>query len=382
MFLLLLVGAFILFGFSPPAEAMELGIQDQGADPAVVQRTAQDLGATSVRIVVTTEDPQIELVERYRSLGLKVQAAIVVKKTTTPARVMATVRAWRGMVRTISVGNEPELNGVPACTYARLFARTAPALRRQGIRVGFGEFSPVRAIEYVREVSRCHERIRADFTAVHPYQFFSDPLGSPTEKSGLGTWLGLGNLGGFARALRRGGLPRRLRATEFSYLVDGRYKVTMAKATAMWPRAIKQARKHVEQFNLYGLGVVPAGTWGSAALLDAHGRRTPAYLAIAKALGRTLRPEHVQVPPPPITGLLPDGTTEHWPAPLDVRPIDVDPPKGEGASKDPVPEEPPTDAPEAPVVDDEPTPAEPDPLDNEGEERPSAPLPMTQTPEA
>src|SRR5215207_9511659 len=165
MFLLLLVAAFFALGFIHQAEAMELGIQDQGADPAVLQRTAQDLGATSVRIVVKTDDPQAELVERYTAMGLKVQAAIVVKKTTTPAQVLATVRAWRGMVRTVSVGNEPELNGVPACTYARLLARTTPVLRRQGLRVGWGEFSPVRAFEYVREVSRCHVRIRADFTA-------------------------------------------------------------------------------------------------------------------------------------------------------------------------------------------------------------------------
>lgn len=380
MFLLLLVGAFILLGFAPQAQAMELGIQDQGADPAVVQRTAQDLGATSVRIVVRTDDPQLELIERYTAMGLRVQAAILVKKTTTPAQVLGVVRAWRGMVRTISVGNEPELNGVPACTYARLLARTTPSLRRQGLRVGWGEFSPVRAFEYVREVSRCHVRVRADFTAVHPYQFFSDPLGAPSERSGVGTWLGLGNLGRFKRRLRDAHLPIRLRATEFSYLVDGRYKITMAQCTRNWPRAFQQARKYLEQFNLYGLGVVPPGTWGSACLLDVHGRRTSAYLAIAKALGRTLRPEHE--PPAPPTGLLPDGTETHWPA-VDVRPIDPPAPKGEGASTDPAPEALPTDAPQDPV-EETPSPAPiPDPVNPDSEEgsaaTPPSPIP---TPEA
>lgn len=317
------------------AQAMSVAVQDQGADPTVVQRTAQDMGANTVRIVVKTDDPHAELVKRYRDLGLNVQAAIVVKRTTTPAQILQTVRAWKGTVRTVSVGNEPELNGVSACRYVRLFNRTAPRLRRQGFVVGFGELSPVRAFEYIQEVGRCHERVRADFTAVHPYQFFSDPLGRPSEKSGVGTWLGLGNLGHFKALVARLRLPARIRATEFSYLVDGRYKVSMAKATSMWPRAVKQARKHVDQLVIYGLGTVPSGTWGSAALLDAQGRRTPAYVALARALGRTLAPEHE--PPVPSSGLLPDGTTDHWQV-VDVPPAPAsdakndEPDKGDGVS--------------------------------------------------
>jgi hypothetical protein len=349
-FLLIFTGGRLLS--ADLASAMSIGVQDQGADPTVVQRTAQDLGATSVRIVVTTQDPQAALVSRYRALGLSVQAAIVVKRTTTPAHVMSLVRSWRGMVRTVSVGNEPELNGVPACTYARLFSRTAPRLKRMGLRVGFGEFSPVMAFEYIQKIARCHERIRADFTGVHPYQFFSDPLGRPTEQSGVGTWLGLGNLARFRSALRQRGLPARLRATEFSYLVDGRYKISMAKATSLWPRAIAQAKRHVDQLVLYGLGTVPAGTWGSSSLLDSSGRRTPAFLAVAKALGRTLRPEHE--PPVEPSGLLPDGTTDHWPV-VDIAPVTApkkdDAPKGEGATVDPTPVVVPPDVPsETPLV--------------------------------
>jgi hypothetical protein len=341
--LALFLGLFLIFTggrllSADLASAMTIGVQDQGADPATLKRVADDLGATTVRMVVRTQDPQADTVARYRAMGLNVQAAIVVKRQTTPAQVLATVRAWHGMVRTVSVGNEPELNGVPACTYARLFNATAPALKRQGVRVGFGEFSPVRAFEYIQKIGRCHERIRADFTAVHPYQFFSDPLSSPTERSGVGTWVGLGNLGAFRRRLERLQLPRRLRATEFSYLVDGRYKITMSKATSLWPRAIQQAKRHVDQLVLYGLGTVPAGTWGSSSLLDSNGRRTPAFLAIAKALGRVLGPEHE--PPVEPSGLLPDGTTDHWPV-VDIAPVTTpkkdDPPKGEGATIDPTP---------------------------------------------
>jgi hypothetical protein len=349
--LLLMVTCGLLLG-ADMASAMTVGVQDQGADPAVVQRTAQDLGATTVRVVVTTQDPQAVLVSRYRALGLNVQAAIQIKKHDNRASVLATVAAWHGMVRTVSVGNEPELNGVSACRYVRLFNATAPALRRQGIRVGFGEFSPVRAFEYIKEIGKCHERIRADFTGVHPYQFVSDPLSAPTERSGVGTWLGLGNLGRLRGQLRRLHLPSRIRATEFSYLVDGRYKISMAKAAALWPRAIAQAKKHVDQLVIYGFGTVPAGTWGSAALLDSSGRRTPAFLAVAKALGRTLRPEHD--PPVEPSGLLPDGTTDHWPV-VDIAPVTApkkdDAPKGEGATVDPAPVVVPPDVPtETPLV--------------------------------
>jgi hypothetical protein len=352
-FLLIFTGGRLLS--ADLASAMTVGVQDQGADPATLKRVADDLGATTVRMVVRTQDPQADTVARYRAMGLNVQVAIVVKRSTTPAQVLATVRAWHGMVRTVSVGNEPELNGVPACTYARLFSRARHIIGRMfpGIVVGFGEFSPVRAFEYIQQIGRCHERIRADFTAVHPYQFFSDPLTAPTERSGVGTWLGLGNLGRFRSELRqRLGLSARLRATEFNYLVDGRYKITMSKATSLWPRAIQQAKRHVDQLVLYGLGTVPAGTWGSSSLLDSNGRRTPAFLAVAKALGRTLRPEHE--PPVEPSGLLPDGTTDHWPV-VDIAPVTApkkdDPPKGEGATVDPAPVVVPPDMPtEAPLV--------------------------------
>lgn len=349
-FLLIFTGGRLLS--ADLASAMSIGVQDQGADPVTLKRVADDLGATTVRMVVRTQDPQVDTVARYQAMGLTVQAAIVVKRQTTPAQVLATVRAWHGMVRTVSVGNEPELNGVPACTYMRLFSRVSKRLKNFGITVGFGEFSPVRAFEYIKEISKCHERIHAAFVAVHPYQFFSDPLSRPSEKSGVGTWLGLGNLGEFRRELAHLRLPTRLRATEFSYLVDGRYKITMAKATSLWPRAIVQAKRHVDQLVLYGLGTVPAGTWGSSSLLDSNGRRTPAFLAVAKALGRTLRPEHE--PPVEPSGLLPDGTTDHWPV-VDIAPVTApkkdDPPKGEGATVDPTPVVVPPDVPsEAPLV--------------------------------
>lgn len=308
----------------PLADAFTLGVHDQGADPATVATVAGQLGARTVRVIATPQNPHAALVEDYRARGLTVQAAIVVKRTTTVGDIRSTIRAWHGAVRTVSVGNEPELNGVPACTYARLFARAASMIRREfpGTTIGFGEFSPAGSFEYLQRLARCHRRIRADFTAVHPYQFFSDPLGAPTEKSGVGRWMGLGSLGAMKRALRAAGLPTRMRATEFSYLVSGPYRITPAKAALLWPRAVKQARRWTDQLVIYGLGQVhDQSSWGSAALLDRFGRATPALQALARALGRVL-PTSADPPPAPAGDLvtpLPDGT-EHRDQPLVVMP--------------------------------------------------------------
>jgi hypothetical protein len=317
MFLLALVACFLLLGFATPAHAMELGIQDQGADTQTLVDSAHVLGATTVRIVARPGQPHLEQVQAYRAAGLKVQAAILVKRQTTSQDVMSLVRSWRGMVGTVSVGNEPELNGVPACTYARLFSRIAPRLKRMGLRVGFGEFSPVMAFEYIQKIARCHARLRADFTGVHPYQFFSDPLSRPTERSGVGTWLGLGNLRAFRARLAALHLPTRLHATEFSYLTTGRYKIPMAKAAGLWPRAVKQAQRWTDQLVIYGMGEVHgSSTWGSASLLDRYGRITVAYRALAKALGRELPPEPDVAPSPQGTLLTPLPDLSDIPAPV------------------------------------------------------------------
>jgi hypothetical protein len=195
-------------------------------------------------------------------------------------------------------------------------------IRREfpGTTVGFGEFSPAMAFEYIQKIARCkpHVRIRAAFTGVHPYQFFSDPLGGPTEKSGVGTWLGLGNLGRFRSRLAHLGLPTKLRATEFSYLTTGRYKIPMSRAASYWPRAIKQASRYADQLVIYGIGEVhdtPSQSWGSASLVDRFGRATPALNALARALGRVI-PLAQDPPPAPAGDLvtdLPNGSDHKIP---------------------------------------------------------------------
>lgn len=375
--LLALAVAYLLVLVPTPglADAFTLGVHDQGADPATVATVAGELGTRTVRIVATPDSPHTALVRDYADRGLTVQAAILIKRDTTVGAIRSTIRAWAGHVRTVSIGNEPELNGVPACTYARLFARAVAMIRREfpGITIGFGEFSPAGSFEYVQRLARCHRRIRADFTAVHPYQFFSDPLSAPTEKSGVGRWMGLGSLGAMKHALRAAHLPTRLRATEFSYLISGPYRITPVKAALLWPRAVKQARRWTEQLIVYGLGQVhDTSSWGSAALLDRFGRATPALAALAKALGRVL-PAPTEPPPAPAGDLvtpLPDGT-EHRDQPLAITPAtaastpDPDPQGAEGAQvEDPtvVPEpgnsegtDAPADPP--PPVSDGPTPA-------------------------
>lgn len=305
MLRLIVIILAVLAAAPEAASALTIGVQDQGADPTALTQLAGDLGTRTVRVVASPQNPETALVQRYHAHGLTVQAAITVKRQTTVADIRRTMRAWHGAVRTVSVGNEPDLNGIGAGAYARLWASSARMIRREfpGVRVGLGEFSPAKG-EYAVQVARRLKGARPSFVAWHPYQFFSDPMAAPTEKSGVGSWVGLGNLPAWTRKVARAGVKAPAWCTEFSYLVDGRYRITMTRATTLWPRAIIRAQRVCGELILYGFGVVPAGSWGSAALLDAHGLRTPAFVAIAKALGRTLRAEHPVAP----TGLLPDGS--------------------------------------------------------------------------
>lgn len=276
------------------ADAMTVGVQDQGADPAALQAVYAGLGASSVRVVVRAGEPQVALIRDYRARGMTVQAAVLVKRSTTPQDIARTVAAWDGTVRTVSIGNEPELNGLPACTYVRLYRRTYRLLKRMGVRVGFGEFSPVRR-EYIEQaLTRCG-RVPMDYLAGHWYQFRSDPLQPATERSGVGTWTGIGDLTRIRALMRRAGHKHTpIACTEFTYLTSGRYRVTPDKTAWLIPRAVKQARKWCSQLIWYGIGAVhdgPDQSWGSGSLLDLFGRRLPGYLALARALGRTLPPE-------------------------------------------------------------------------------------------
>lgn len=352
------------------ASALDMGVQDQGAAPSALEAVYGALGASSVRIIVRPGDPQTALVREYRSRGMTVQAAILVKRDTTPQQISHTVASWDGMVRTVSIGNEPELNGLPACSYVRLYRATYRILHRLGIRVGFGEFSPVKR-EYIAQALRCAGgRLRMDYLAVHPYQFFSDPLQPSTEKSGVGTWTGLGDLGKLRRLMARNGQKRTpIACTEFSYMVSGRYRVTPEKSAWLAPRAVKQAGRWCSQLVWYGIGAVhDGGSWGSAMLLDRFGRRLPGYDALARALGRVLPDE---VLPSPLVETVaptsPDGTGDLVPLPAQkaqaeqIEPPVVVPaePEDEPGPSDEEPA-PPVSAPETPV-DDPQTPIETEP---------------------
>jgi hypothetical protein len=351
---------------SAPAHALDVAVQDQGAAPADLQRVADGLGARTVRIIVAPGEPRLELVRQARLMGRQVQAAVLVKRTTTAGDVRALMRAWHGQVRTVSIGNEPELNGVPACFYARLVRSSSLLIRREfpGTRIGLGEFSPVGAREYLAKMLRCGVRLSVDFVATHPYSFVSDPLAAPTELTGVpgASWLGIGNLSSLVRQVRRARPVLRVRerlprCTEFAYLTTGRYKISEARAAWAWPRAIRQARKWCGQLVIYGTGPVHDGSsWGSAGLLDAFGRVSPILRALAGALGKRFPdPEVPSHPAGDLETALPSGDVVRVPPLPAVAPV----PAGEGASTDRVPEQ---QAPE-PVVIVEPAPVEvlPDP---------------------
>lgn len=326
---LILTAGLALLLPSGVAVAFHVGVQDQGVDAPGLTAAAGLLGASTVRIIARPGEPHVELVRAYRAAGLTVQAAIQLKRESTPGDVRGLLRAWAGQVSTVSIGNEPELNGVKACTYARLFRRASALIRREhpGVRVGFGELSPTDPLGYTRAVTRCPgPRLRADFWAVHPYQFHSDPLAPASYERSMGkgirTWLGIGDLSKAHRMLHSRAVRSRLatprgralpiRATEFAYLITGGYATTAAKAATLWPRAIQQARRWTEQLIVYGLGPVhDTSSWGSAALIDRAGRRLPAFTTLARALGRTLPTDlPADVPPVVASGALPDGTLE------------------------------------------------------------------------
>jgi hypothetical protein len=358
------------------AHAFSLGVQDQGASNDALEAVYGALGAQSVRLIVRPGDPQTDRVRFYRSIGAQVQASILLKRSTTPGDVRGLMRAWDGQVRTVSIGNEPELNGLAPCQYARVYRRSSALVRREfpGTRIGIGEQSPGDPIGYMRRVMACPgPRLRASFYAIHPYCFRADPLAPCVyeRRAGNGTpgWIGLGDLRRMRRFLNVHGMRRLpIRCTEFSYLTSGGYATTPAKAAWMWPRAVKQARRWCAQLVIYGFGPVHQTIgWGDASLLDRFGRRTPAFLALARALGRTLRPEPALPTPSNALPGLPDapplshgeGEAKHDTPPAQLEPS-VDPapsseePKAEPpidtpAPADPVPVETPAESPvEAP----------------------------------
>lgn len=368
------VFAALLIAAPSASAALSIAVQDQGASTADLDRVAGGLGARTERIIVTPGSAKVALVQRARAAGRTVQVAIQAKSATTAGDVRWLLRQWRGQVATVSIGNEPELNGMKACTYARLYRRAYAMIRREfpKVRVGFGEFSPYDAVKTSDAIMACKgPRLRADFWAWHAYQFDADPL-APYRKSigdWLGTWWGIGDAGRIkshlstrstrARLSTRTGRALPIRITEFSYLVTGRMRISPVQAAAWWPRAVKQARKHAEQLVVYGTGPVHDGSnWGSAALLDSYGRVTPALRALAEALGRSF-PVDVEPVHEARQSLLPSGDETRVP-PLPTVPVGegaahvaepaVDEPVVEQPVEDPAPVEP------APVVVPDPVP--------------------------
>lgn len=376
MLLVPLIAIFMLFGIVSPAtaDAFELAVHDQGADQRTLHQTADALGARIVRLIAKPGEPHLEQIRAARRHGLRVQVAILAKRDTTAGDVRALLRAWDGQVRTVSIGNEPELNGLPACTYARLYRTSYAMIRREfpGVRVGFGEFSPNRAVEYSDAVMRCPgKRIRADFWAWHAYQWTSDPLAASGARQN-GFW-GIGDAGSVKRHLAKRATRARLstrtgralpiRITEFAYLTSGKYAVTAEQAAWMWPRAVAQARRHTAQLVVYGLGPVhDQSNWGSAALLDADGYGLPSLWALLRALGRSAR--GLERPLPASSGLLPDG-----------EPVKAPPaPVGHGASDET------SETPDEGGQTDEPAPeTEPVPGGGSGDQPPLEPAPPADT---
>lgn len=271
-----------------------IALQDDGAlahhpeTISVFLAAAQHLGARSTRFVVRAWEGPERLaaydgaVDRAISLGVQPQVAVSAKSLTTPADILRLVERWP-TVRTWSVGNEPELMGLDACEYKRLWDRTAPRIRALGKRVLFGEFSPHGTVSYLQRVVGCPgPRITADGLAWHAYWQDSDPLDSRnTSRATRGEdYWGIGRAAGLRRALRsvrsRLSTPRGFTlpvlVTEFSYSTRGVQATTASWQRWAWPRVYAQARRHATQLVVYGVGQDgPASNWPGAGILSASG---------------------------------------------------------------------------------------------------------------
>lgn len=233
--------ALVALAFAGQAQAIELGVQDDGRlrhDPAAVFESGHDLGARWVRMIAYVGEAGVpDRIRASHAQGFQVLLTVggTGTRTQKPARTsLLKYLKTLPSVERLTVVNEVDLSGMRPCTYRRLWM----AVRRvYGSRLLFGDYSPWRPVGYTRDVARCGALpVRLD-VALHPYQT-SDPL-APSTGAGWHEG-GIGNLHRLTRAFRRLGIRPRLWLDEFGYPAS----MPDETAAAMWPRVIRQATRH------------------------------------------------------------------------------------------------------------------------------------------
>lgn len=235
-----LLAALAFLTASSSAQALELGIQDDGRTTAVIAQDASEINGRWTRTIAYIG--QSDMAQRIRDAhdaGLKI--ILTVGGNGTRSRRPSFTRALRYIdtlpaADAYTIDNEPDLDGTKACTYRRGWMK---ARRHLGRKLLFGDFSPHQPLQFTARVRRCGPLpTHLDF-AVHPY-CSTDPL-APCDIEG-----GIGNLGHMQRALKGMGITVSWWLDEFGYVQNPAVDLTLADewTARMWRRAITQAERH------------------------------------------------------------------------------------------------------------------------------------------
>jgi hypothetical protein len=224
------------------AQALELGVQDDGRSSTEVLADVDALGGGWTRTIAYVG--QAGVADRIRSAHAAGKRIILTVGGTGTRTRKPTIRAALAYISSLpaadryTVVNEPDLSGMRPCTYLRRWK----AIRRVlGARLLYGDLSPHAPLTYTARARRCGRLPAYVGMALHPYQW-TDPLAHGPDEGGIG------NLAHIRRVMRGLGTRVTFWLTEFGYLQDiavGRARiVTDGHAARMWPRAIRQAQRN------------------------------------------------------------------------------------------------------------------------------------------
>lgn len=291
----LVVLLLLLLVSADRAEAFALGSADVATASVAALEAAAALGSRSSRVVIDPHRPlnsysdQIAAIERA---GMRPQIVIGGLTTTTSRKVspgwLAKVavlihRRWPGAF-SLSILNEPELQGVGLKHYCRVFRHSYKALKAAGARrVLFGELSPAGPGLWFPRIAKGQcGKVTADGFAWHAYDFGKDWLGALRNVRQLTRWLKA--LRPHLRTPRGFTLPRF--ATEYGFPVrDGKWAApTEREAADSWRRAIARAqRADVTQLVIYHISAVGEESQWDTSILRPDGSKRLAYFAIRDA---------------------------------------------------------------------------------------------------
>jgi len=219
--------------------------------------------------------------------------------------VRAVATHFNGRVDRYSVWNEPNLDPwlAPLSTaprqYRYLYRAAYAEIKKVDpkAQVLFGELAPNRSwrtigpTRFLQRAAPKNAKLKADGLALHPYQLTSSPrlLSGGPEDAPISRLSRVTKL--LDQLARQRGLSTTknkgldLYLTEYGYLTTGR-RALSASVRANWLRAsydIAYRNRRVKQILQYQLVDPPVEEYWHSAILDRRGRRTGAYVGIARA---------------------------------------------------------------------------------------------------